>query len=53
MITWLGPSDFPEHRRDALLRRLAWEASTGDPAALAALVVATSCSALPSPHWTR
>ncbi|MFC4016027.1 recombinase family protein [Nonomuraea purpurea] len=40
VITWLGPADFPEHRHDTLLRRLAWEASTDDPAALAALVAA-------------
>ncbi|WP_133061599.1 hypothetical protein [Streptosporangium minutum] len=40
MIAWLGPADFPEHRRDALLRRLVWEADTDEPEALAALAVA-------------
>ncbi|MDP4511883.1 hypothetical protein [Nonomuraea turcica] len=38
MIAWLGPADFPQHRRDTLLRRLAWEAGTDGPAALAELV---------------
>ncbi|MFG6200537.1 endonuclease domain-containing protein [Nonomuraea sp. JJY05] len=40
MIAWLGPADFPEHRRDTLLRRLAWEAGTDEPAALAVLTAA-------------
>ncbi|MFI7642949.1 endonuclease domain-containing protein [Nonomuraea sp. NPDC049400] len=38
MIAWLGPQDMPEHRRALLLYRLAWEAQTDDPVALAALV---------------
>ncbi|GAA1773400.1 hypothetical protein [Nonomuraea bangladeshensis] len=42
MIAWLGPADFPEHRRDALLHRLAWEADTNEPAALAALAAAST-----------
>ncbi|MEV7971008.1 endonuclease domain-containing protein [Sphaerisporangium sp. NPDC088356] len=42
MIQWLGPEDFPEPRREALLRRYAWQAQTEDPMALAALVAARS-----------
>ncbi|WP_431904267.1 hypothetical protein [Nonomuraea sp. bgisy101] len=38
MTAWLGPDDVPEHRRAALLHRLALVAETDDPAALAALM---------------
>ncbi|GAA2414803.1 hypothetical protein [Nonomuraea africana] len=51
MIAWLGPEDFPDHRRATLLHRLAWQTETDDPAALAALVVERAAQPCRVPTW--
>jgi hypothetical protein len=38
VIAWLGADDFPAHRREPLLERLAWQAQSRDPVVLATLV---------------